>query len=53
MIAWVNSVACKDSEGALREACYCARVLNGLSVKLDEGPAGIQPEDGLSWQKSD
>jgi len=30
---------------------YYARVLNGLGVELDEGPTGIQPEDGLPWQK--
>jgi len=41
MIAWVNSVAYKDTEGALREACYYARVLTDLGVKLDEGRAGI------------
>ena len=29
---------------------YYARVLNGLGVVLDDGPVGIQPEDGLPWQ---
>ena len=53
MMSCINSVAYKGSEGALREVRHCARVFNGLGVKLDEGPAGVQSEDGLPWKKSD